>query len=272
MTSRRFKFACRSTKLKGRLNEMDIPERLTHCYACTLRVETTTGAASSFVMTYKGSQWLVTARHVVYEVKTQTEKPFDVLDQHGVKHPNSELKMLDMTNPFADVTVFRLWIEKVNSGPPLEQYGADEVHATQPVYLLGFPDLGHREFYGLAYSSPTTPFIKHAIVSGEAKHGGMGIKVWLLDGVAHHGFSGGPVIIREPESEGYRVLGVTSGYVPANVRIIPGKLPADPVQVGAPRSSPDDSFSETNSGLALCFGVRHAVADIDAYLSSQPSE
>jgi hypothetical protein len=248
---------------------MEIPDSLSHCYARTLRVENDGGSCSSFVMNYAGHQWLVTAKHVVHDVETNTDKPFEVFDQYGVRHSDSELEMLYMTNRlFADVTVFRLWKEYVNLGPPLEPYGADDVGATQDVYFLGFPDLGNPDHYGLKYASPLTPFIKRAIVSGEAKHrNGLTKKIWLLDGMGHHGFSGGPVIIYEPNSKSYRILGVVSGYTPANVRVLPGELPADPNQMGAgPPPLPDDSFSETNSGIAICFDIEHAIADINEHL------
>jgi hypothetical protein len=178
---------------------MDVPEPLSHCYAHTLRIETRMGTCSSFVMNHKAHQWLVTARHVVQDGigNDKPLKPFEVLDQYGEKH--SGLERLEMTNPVADVTVFRLWAEDVDFGPPLEPYGADDVRPTQDVSFLGFPDLGNPAFYGLGYASMTTPFIKQATVSGQAEH--RGINVWLLNGMANHGFSGGPVIICEQESE-----------------------------------------------------------------------
>lgn len=248
---------------------MNIPEPLSHCYASTLRIENPR-PCSSFVMSYGGHQWLVTARHVVQEDSGEP-KEFEVLEEGGIKHSGSELERLEMTIPFADVTVFRLWSEYLNAEPPLEPYGGGEVRATQHVYFLGFPDLGEPLRYGVKYASETTPFIKQAIVSGEAKHrSGMTKTVWLLDASAPHGFSGGPVLVREPESDGYRVLGVMSGYVPSNVRVLPGEVPPTPMQIGGAPPLPNDAFSETNSGIAICFDIEHALADIDAYLSGQP--
>lgn len=245
---------------------MAIPDPLKHCYARTLRIENAMGqCSSSFVLSYAERQWLVTARHVVQEDSGEL-RTFEVLEADGTRHSGSDLERLAMTFPFADVTVFRLWTEDVSLEPPIEPYRG-EVHPTQPVYFLGFPDLGEPLRYGLTYASQTTPFIKQAIVSGEAMHrSGLMRDIWLLDALAHHGFSGGPVLIPEPKCEDYLVLGVVSGYVPSNVRVLPGKVPSTPMQIGGVAPLPNDAFSETNSGLTVCFGIGHALADIDAQL------
>lgn len=244
---------------------MEIPEPLRHCYARTLRIVTRDGTSSSFVMNHEGHQWLVTANHVV-EDRSRNEKSFVVLDQNGDHHFG--LERLPRISG-ADVAVFRLWAEDLYFGPPFERYGADDVRVTQDLCFLGFPDLGNRRMYGLTYASPATPFIKKAIVSGQAAH--HDITAWLLDGISNHGFSGGPVIIQEQESERYRVFGVVSSYVPANVAVCPATVEAaDPGQVGVAPASPDDPFFETNSGLMIVFDILHTVQTIDAWLGSQP--
>ncbi|WP_301150147.1 S1 family peptidase [Mycobacterium simiae] len=251
---------------------MQIPEPLKHCYARTLRVHDDQGKpCSSFVLGYEEQQWLVTARHVV-QTDSGELRDFEVLETDGTSHSGSSLERLEMTFPFADVTVFRLWAEYVSLEPPLEPYRG-EVIPTQRVYFLGFPDLGEPLRYGLRYDSLTTPFIKKAIVSGEVMHrSGLMNNIWLLDALAHHGFSGGPVLVREPKSEGYLVHGVISGYVPSNVRVLPGVVAATPMQIGDAPPLPHEAFSETNSGLAVCFGIGHALADIDAQLRADSAE
>jgi|SRR5271166_940315 len=246
---------------------MEIPEPLKHCYARTLRIVTRDGTSSSFIMNHKGQQWLVTANHVV-EDRSGNEKSFVVLDQNGDHHFGLE-RLQKISG--ADVAVFRLWAEDLYFGPPFERYGAHDVRVTQDLCFLGFPDLGNRRRYGLTNASPATPFIKKAIVSGQAAH--HDITAWLLDGMSNHGFSGGPVIIQEQESERYRVFGVVSSYVPANVPVCPATVEAaDPGQVGVAPPSPDDPFFETNSGLMIVFDILHAVQTIDAWLGSQPPE
>ena len=90
------------------------------------------------------------------------------------------------------------------------------MHATQDVYFLGFPGFDLPAGYGLTPLS-TTPLIKRAMVSGKANH--YDIEVWLLDGMANHGFSGGPVVKLDPNSKSYHVLGVITGYAPLQIYV-----------------------------------------------------
>jgi hypothetical protein len=192
-------------------------------------------------MNHKGQLWLVTAKHVVDGIG---KDDIEVHDQTGERH--SGLRRIPTATSHEDVAVFRLWTEDADFGPPLEPHVADDVFPTRDAYFLGFPDLSK----GLTYAHPTTPFIKKAIVSGQAADRD-GTIVWLLDGLVNHGFSGGPVIIHEQEPEGYRVFGVVSSYVPAELAVT------------AP--SPSGSFVKTNSGLVIVFNIQHALDLIDAW-------
>jgi Trypsin-like peptidase domain len=242
---------------------MEIPEALSHCFARTLRIETVWGSGSSFVISHRDQQWLVTARHVV-EDRLGKPKVFEVLDQSGEKH--SGLDQLERISG-ADVAVFPLWTDAADFGPRLELCSADEIRLMQDVYLVGFPDLGDRTIFHLNYASLTTLFIKRAMVSGEADYYGIG--VWLLDGTSTFGFSGGPLIIHERETDRFRVFGVISSYVPANVSVMPPKVCFASAAPGVAPPSSNDSFFQSNSGLAIGFSIMHAVDTIDHWLDRQ---
>jgi hypothetical protein len=243
---------------RGKSTKMDIPEPFSHCYARTLRIVTTAdGTSSSFVMDYKGQQWLVTGIHCVEE-QSGKKKPFGVLDQNGVDHSGLCERVPRIS--VADIAVFRLRAEGLDFGSPLEPYDSDDISAMQELRFLGFPKLN--ESYKLNYASPTIPIIKQALLSGETDYPGesdpYSVKAWLLDGMSSGGFSGGPVIIQEPE--GYRVFGVVSSYVPANA----------PVSVGPPPPPPNGPVAQTNMGLMIVFDISYAIEAIDAWLDSQP--
>lgn len=206
---------------------MDIPEKFSHCYARTLRIENEdSGSCSGFVLRYREHDWLVTARHVVTEIIVPgngariklRDRSFTVFDKEDNPHSDSELVKLDMVDFRADVTVFRLWSSDIEFGPPLLPVGDNEARATEDVYFLGFPGFDLPPAYGLT-PQPTTPLIKRAMLSGKANH--YDIEVWLLDGMANHGFSGGPVVILDPKSKSYHVFGVLTGHAPANIRVNP---------------------------------------------------
>jgi hypothetical protein len=244
------------------MNKMKPPEAFSHCYERTLRIKTDTGGfASSFVVTPREQNWLVTARHVVVNHETGEERSFEVLDKKGQTHAGLEPLQ---SQSAADVAVCHLWAE--HDGTELEPHSTAGASPTQDVYLLGYPDISDQGRYRhLSYAVQPSPLIMRAMVSGDAIY--YGIKAWLLDGTARHGFSGGPVIVQEPASESYQVLGVISGYVPARARPIPGALHPDSIQLGgAP------PFCEINSGLSICFDIKHGLTDIDAHLAAHASE
>jgi hypothetical protein len=233
--------------------KMDIPQPLLHCYRRTLRIETPRGSSSSFVMNHNGQQWLVTAAHVVDGIRTDD---IEVHDQTGESHSGLQ-RLPTMATSHEDVAVFRLWTKDADFGPPLEPHVPDDVFATQDAYFLGFPDLGD----GLTYAHPTTPFIKIAIVSGQATDHD-GTMVWLLDGIVSGGFSGGPLIIHEQESGGYRVFAVVCCYVSAKLAVL------GPSSIPTPESESESEprgFVQANSGLVIGFDIRHAVDAIDKW-------
>lgn len=105
-------------------------------------------------------------------------------------------------------------------------------------------------------------------MSGEADD--KGLSVWLLDGMANHGMSGGPAIICDQVSDEYRVFGVISSYVPANAPDTPGyRQGGSPPHVGAAPPSSIDSYFETNSGLAIVYDVSHVIDVIDKSTGSK---
>jgi Trypsin-like peptidase domain len=245
---------------------MKPPEAFSHCYERTLRIKTDTGGfASAFVIGYGEHNWLVTASHVVRNRATGDERPFEVLDKKGKTHTG--LEPVQSQGP-ADVAVFRLWspdTDDESDGTGLEPHRTANICPTQNVYLLGYPDINDQGRYpSLNYAVKPSPLIKRAMVSGDAIY--YGVKAWLLDGTARHGFSGGPVILREPESDSYQVIGVISGYVPARARFIPGTLNPDSTHLDG------STFCEINSGLSICFDIKHALIDIDAHLAGEASE
>jgi hypothetical protein len=119
--------------------------------------------------------------------------------------------------------------------------------------------------------TPTTPILKKAMVSGQAdypgEHDPHNVKAWLLDGMSSGGFSGGPVLIEE--SDGYRIFGINSSYVPANVRVNPATVSRPSTRAGVAPLSPRDKFYETNMGLMVVFDVRYAIEAIDEWLGTR---
>lgn len=272
---------------------MQIPELLKPCYERTFRIKTPRGAASSsFILSYRDRPWLVMARHVLDNLNDNER--FTVQEPDGAVHTEDELVALERHNPAADVAVYTVWPGYVDVEPLLEPYEgvdgsriAESVCLAERVRFLGFPKL-HRGL-GNNYRSP---LVRSAIISGQAR-ATSGICVWVLDGMANPGFSGGPVLIQEHDSGPWRVLGVASHFV-SEIESAFSEVDSSEEQDSAHEidsscevadssqdDSPDDDDSPfggaihvvlRNAGLAICIDIRHAIADIDKHLAGQSED
>lgn len=224
-----------------------------HCLSSTLRIKTPRGTSSAFVMDHGGHQWLVTARHVVDRIRGDE---IEVLDATGVGHSNLR-RLPEPAGTHQDVAVFRMWTEGLEFGTAFEAHLLEDISVVQDAYFLGFPNLGD----GLAYVEPAKPLIKAAIVSGQAIDNA-GTPVWLLDGMASGGFSGGPLIIEEKETGAYGVFAVVSGYVP-DIPPVHGRMVEPPGAEPEP-GRPQRGSVRGNTGVVIGFDIRHAVDAIEA--------
>ena len=164
---------------------------------------------TAFTVDVDGRQYLLTAKHVVAKLATND---FIEYARAGkwVRLPVQVFKCDDPTDiavlvaPYQLTTAFEFPVDTSKIA-----YGQD-------VYFLGFP-------YGITLNGTNVngtlplPFIKRATYSGTvplnaAKHS----VLILLDGYSNAGFSGGPIVYKDPSSQSrdYRLLGVASGFQP----------------------------------------------------------
>lgn len=243
---------------------MHIPEPLKHCFARTLRIKACTGkSGSAFIMDHRKSQWIVTAKHIVDNLG---HHDIQVHDQTGQELPGLGSRLPTMANDHETVAIFRFSTEHPDFEDPLEPYVADNLFATQDAYLLGFPDLG----VGLAALHPTTPIVKKAIISGQAADKDDNV-VWLLDGMATAGFSGGPLITQQ-ESGGYGVFAVVSSYVPKPEDEDKESPPQDENARAEDATQEASGFVRGNSGLVIGYDIQLAVNAINQSLGGSPPE
>lgn len=235
---------------------------LSHCQRRTLRVETPGGgSASAFVLTRGDDEWLVTAGHVADRWSDGT---IQVRDQDGEVLMGVGKRLPKVLKSHKDVAVFRFSGHHPDFGPPLRARTNVPPFA-QNAYFLGFPILGLGR--RLTYAQKDVPFIKSAILAGRAKDE-EGTEVWLLDGTNIPGFSGGPIVTCEKESEGFRALAVVSAYVPLSEDCDPeGRPPGAPFDDCEPRP-----LGKPTAGLAVGFDIQHALAAIDEKLGGSPLE
>lgn len=170
---------------------------------------------TAFTIDRDGRQYLVTARHVCEGIRDGAVISYH---RHG-QWSDASVRVVGLgASGRLEVDIAVLALEaQLSPSFPLEATSRGVVWG-QEVYFLGYP-------YGLSTASaPNDGFplalVKRALMSGSV--GGNGDPTtFLLDGHNNPGFSGGPVVFRsanEP-NDGYRVMGVVSGYQSENVAV-----------------------------------------------------
>lgn len=200
-----------------------------------IRVGDSTGTC--FTIDVENKQYLVTAKHVVCDLKgTTTLEVF-----HEEQWKNINVTVVGHCEDEIDISVLTPEIQ-LSPVFPLEPTSAG-IGYGQDVYFLGFP-YGMRGEVGPMNRDFPFPFVKKAIVSCIYFQDGM--QIIYLDGHNNPGFSGGPVIFKKHNSNDYKVASVISGYKSAEEPIYQNGSPI-PLELRA------------NTGIVISYGIKHAV-------------
>jgi S1-C subfamily serine protease len=236
-----------------------------------LRVRMIRPAGSSsfgtgFTLEVDGSQYLVTAKHVVAGMKDS-----DTLEiRQGDQWTPLTVKVLRAND--ADIAVL-IPPRQLTVSFPLEP-SLTGIRLPQDVYFLGFP-------YGLPYDLPTKPlgliqgfalpFIKKGVVSAMTDHA----KVIFLDGHNNPGFSDGPIVFRDLDQSEvvFKLAAVVSGFRPELLPILklreitPDKVSsADIAQQRIVRKEghlyrldDTDEVVNSNTGIVIRYNIGYAL-------------
>lgn len=191
-----------------------------------------------FTIDVDGRQYLVTARHVVstiigtQQVSIYHDTQWKDINVTLVGHCSGEIDISVLTTDIRLSPNFQL--------PPTMGgivYGQD-------VYFLGFP-YGMTGEIGQMNRDFPLPFVKKAIVSCFHTTPA-NVQLLFLDGHNNPGFSGGPVIFKEPNNNEFKVAGVISGY----------RYNEEPIYQGAHELPLAYRY---NTGIIISYGIKHAV-------------
>jgi len=182
---------------------------LTNVFTRVLLLQAGDMSGSSFTIDVDGRQYIVTAKHVVSRLKDN--------DLIRVRRPDGwtsvRVKVLRCDDP-VDIAVL-IPDKQLTLNFPVEP-SMIGMQVGQDTYFLGFP-------YGQVLSDVkyekvgehiSIPFIKKATWSASSRVGDGSLL--FLDGHNNPGFSGGPIVFRDFNQQGYvmKVAGVVSGYTP----------------------------------------------------------
>ncbi len=205
---------------------------------------------TTFTIDRDNKQYLVTARHVVKDIKTGSS----IAIFHDKQWKSTTVEVVGIGAGEIDVVVLTC---PVRLAPllPLKASSGGLAYG-QTVYFLGFPfgwD-GGGENINLDFPMP---FVKAGIVSSITF--GDSSRIYV-DGHNNRGFSGGPVVFAPhgQKQAQLQVAGVVSSY-PSSWQPILNKR-------GVPILSDNDeplAYFQENTGFVVAFNIRHATEMID---------
>ena len=157
---------------------------------------------TGFIVEKEGKKFLVTAKHLFNNVNYPEKTTVEIYTENGFEKINNQIKYATQS----DVAVIQTsrfdsyHFEKVN-------YTTEGLFLSQEVFMLGFPYGYQIESYKLNNGYPL-PLVKHGIVAGFMEDN----KLWI-DWDNNQGFSGGPVVYRRLNEEGYSDIEYIGGII-----------------------------------------------------------
>lgn len=206
-------------------------------YQRVFQIKVSDGTATCFAIDIEDKQYLVTARHVIENLKDgQCAEIF-----HEDQWKNIPLTIVGKCDEPVDVAVLATNIQ-IAPAIPLEASPIGMVLG-QDVYFLGFPYGLSGEIGSINRDFPL-PFVKKAILS--CVQNSDGLHCLYLDGHNNPGFSGGPVVFKEANKKDFKVAAIVSGYLRQRKPIYDGitQLPLEYIY---------------NTGIVVSYSIQHAL-------------
>jgi len=230
--------------------------------------------------------FLVTARHVVYDIVKRELAPEFTLralskDVHEtavtVMHVNAAqmqgAKQIRMDEP-RDVAVVRLATLKqggmdTTAGVVVSERSKGgiitapfayltrfaDVDVSSQIFMFGYPSIGVK---GYSQIDPTRPLVRSGIVSGVNAT----LKTIIIDAPVYHGNSGGPVV-QLSRTNRLRIIGIATQFVPVAEDVLPLNRLETPPQ-GAQSSAPT-VMALGNSGYGVVASADAIIDLIDSF-------
>jgi S1-C subfamily serine protease len=201
----------------------------------TFHLKFGSGSGTCFTVDVDDKQYFVTAKHVIENIKDG--------DEIELFYKNSWSKIktrLSGSSADADVSVFATDIHI--AGFPLPPTIEGIVYG-QDLYFLGFP-FGIKAEVGSLNRDFPLPLVKKGILS--AMFFDQPGKYFLIDGHNNPGFSGGPVVFKQPNSNDFKVAGIISSYRYELENTFINDKPT-PLQI------------KSNTGIVIAYAINNAI-------------
>jgi hypothetical protein len=220
-------------------------------YARVFQIRYQQSVGTSFTVEVDGRQYLITAKHVVKNIKDGDEIG---ISRNGGWETYS-VKVIEVSPPENDIAVIAL-PKQISPTYPIEPT-SQGILVGQDAYFLGFPYELQMDGAMLNNGYPL-PLVKKGICSGILTPKDEVSQI-LLDGINNTGFSGGPVVFVDQASKKLKIAGIVSGYRnnPDQVYIVDkSKMP--------PKMTPIDAIVLANAGIIYTYMIGPAITAIKA--------
>ena len=205
----------------------------------TLHLQHAEAIATGVVIDVDDRSYVITARHFAETIKDQTNIRFF----HDSQWKTLPVRLVGHASGEIDISVLAPPLVLCTKAVPLPADMGGLIYG-QDAYFLGFP-YGSFGNVGALNRGLPLPFVRKAIVACMERTAS-GVNRVYLDGHNNRGFSGGPVVFKEPGSQVFKLAAIVSGYRYSEEPIYQGD---DPLPL---------SYRE-NTGIVLAYGIQHAI-------------
>ena len=200
----------------------------------TYLLKTDTLQGTSFLIEENNQEYLVTAKHL-FRKKLKNGDSTSVEIYNENKPLKLNVKYLVHNDKRIDIAVLKI-NKSIQVITPFPIGG--RVNLGQDIYFLGYPSFNKIQFT-TSGTIGILPLVKKGIVSGWNKIGNY--KLFFLDGHNNPGFSGGPVVAINYDTQKPVIFGVISGYYYEKKQVKNNKGINEPIHV------------QENSGIIKCY-------------------
>jgi S1-C subfamily serine protease len=199
---------------------------------------------TSFVIDYKGHQYLVTAKHMV---KGLTEEGGTIQVFRDYQWRDFTVDVIHCKSPDVDAVALKFKdSEKLTTVEPVE-VTRETGTLGEPIFFFGYPHGLHTIILNGLYG----PVVKHGVASaGDSSD--KDAMILYFDAFNNKGFSGGPIVKFDTKTQRWRIFAVVSGYLPEHTRI------------KTLRGQDLESEDLVNSGIMAGYPISYLLDAIDA--------
>lgn len=210
----------------------------------TFRIKYGKQIGTCFTIDIDERQYIVTAKHIVLNVNENDS--IRILHQGIWKRLKTSIVWLPKSEE--DIAILAPEIQISPTFPLIPSM--DGIILSQDLYFCGFPFGLNTEVGKLNQDFPL-PFIKKGIVSATETRTDCSTLIYI-DGHNNPGFSGGPVVFNDLETNKLKVAGVVSGYYSKSEPVL--KM-----------NSPTELMSVQNTGIVIAYALGRGVSHIEQY-------